>query len=110
MKFVLAVLVVLAVLLSPAAFAQRTLDTFEDVSSWTIAPSDGVLLKVSQDNGALRLDFDFQGGAGYAVARRIREFSDVPIVILVLEQPMTVWSSFFYGEAAPETFSALPDG
>ena len=71
MKSVLVVLAVLIVLfLTPAAFAQRPLDTFEAVSSWTTAPSDGVLLKVSKDNGALRLDFDFQGGAGYAVARR----------------------------------------
>ncbi len=71
MKFVLVVLAVLAVLFPPAAFAQpRPLDTFEDVSPWTTAPSDGVLLKVSKDDGALRLDFNFQGGAGYAVARR----------------------------------------
>lgn len=70
MKSVLVVLGVLVVLFSPAVFAQRPLDTFDDVSSWTTAPSDGVLLKVGQDDGALRLDFDFQGGAGYAVARR----------------------------------------
>ena len=68
MKAVFVVLGVLIVLSVPA-FAQP-LDTFEDVSSWTAVPSDNVLLKISQDAGALRLDFDFQGGAGYAVAHR----------------------------------------
>ena len=29
--------------------------------------------------------------------------------LLVLEQPLTVWSSMFYGEPATETYSALPD-
>jgi hypothetical protein len=60
---------VLVVLSLTPAFAQ-TLDTFEDVSSWTAIPSDNVLLKITQVAGALRLDFDFQGGAGYAVAHR----------------------------------------
>ncbi len=35
--------------------------------------------------------------------------ADPPIVILVFEQPMTIWSTLFYGEEAPENFSALPD-
>ena len=67
MKAVLAVLLLAA---APLIAQPRTLDNFEDVSAWTTAPSDGVLLTVGEDNGALRLDFDFQGGAGYAVARR----------------------------------------
>jgi hypothetical protein len=50
------------------------LDDFENVSGWKAAPSEGVSLKLSQDEGvkgrALRLDFDFHGGAGYAVARK----------------------------------------
>lgn len=50
------------------------LDDFEDVSAWKPVPSEGVSLKLSQDEGvkgrALRLDFDFHGGAGYAVARK----------------------------------------
>jgi hypothetical protein len=48
----------------------RTLDDFSTISAWTAAPSDGVRLDLSQDQGALRLDFDFHGGAGYAVAHR----------------------------------------
>jgi hypothetical protein len=67
--------VLLAALLSVAAApAPRILDDFENVSGWTAAPSDGVSLSLSQTEGfqgkALRLDFDFHGGAGYAVARK----------------------------------------
>jgi hypothetical protein len=50
------------------------LDSFEDVSGWKAVPSEGVSLKLSQDEGvkgrALRLNFDFHGGAGYAVAHK----------------------------------------
>lgn len=34
---------------------------------------------------------------------------EAPIVILVLQQPMTIWSTFFYGEEGPADYSALPD-
>jgi hypothetical protein len=52
----------------------RTLDDFEDLSAWEAVPSDGVSLAIAEDSGvhgrAMRLDFDFHGGGGYAVARR----------------------------------------
>jgi hypothetical protein len=52
----------------------RVLDDFESVEGWTAHPSEGVELRISQDSGfagkAMRLDFDFRGGAGYAIARR----------------------------------------
>jgi hypothetical protein len=55
------------------------LDGFENVSGWKAAPSEGVSLKLSQDEGvkgrALRLDFDFHGGAGYAVAHKDLPFA-----------------------------------
>ncbi|HEX5716385.1 MAG TPA: discoidin domain-containing protein, partial [Thermoanaerobaculia bacterium] len=55
------------------------LDDFEDVSGWKSVPSDGVSLNLSQTEGvsgkALRLDFDFHGGAGYAVARKELPFA-----------------------------------
>ncbi|HWN42441.1 MAG TPA: discoidin domain-containing protein [Thermoanaerobaculia bacterium] len=55
------------------------LDDFEDVSGWKSVPSDGVSLNLSQAEGvsgkALRLDFDFHGGAGYAVARKELPFT-----------------------------------
>ncbi|MFH1844282.1 MAG: discoidin domain-containing protein, partial [bacterium] len=40
-----------------------------DPSAWTAHPADGVALELSDDDGALRLDFAFTGG-GYAIARR----------------------------------------
>jgi hypothetical protein len=50
------------------------LDDFEWPDAWSAHPSDGVELRISQDQGlhgkAMRLDFDFHGGAGYAIARR----------------------------------------
>jgi hypothetical protein len=56
-------------------------DDFEDTTGWTAAPSDGVSLALSSAEGisgkALRLDFDFHGGAGYAVARKELPF-DLP--------------------------------
>ncbi|HYR11537.1 MAG TPA: discoidin domain-containing protein, partial [Longimicrobium sp.] len=58
------------------AFAAQTrvLDDFESISGWTAHPSEGVELRISQDSGfagrAMRLDFDFRGGTGYAIARR----------------------------------------
>ncbi len=50
------------------------LDDFETVEGWTAHPSEGVELRISQDSGfagrAMRLDFDFRGGTGYAIARK----------------------------------------
>lgn len=63
-------LVLPLLLLLGAAPEARVLDDFETLSGWTSAPSDGVSLDLSQEDGALRLDFDFHGGAGYAVARK----------------------------------------
>lgn len=64
----------LAALLFAAAPAPRVLDSFEDAAGWKTAPSDGVSLSLAPAPGfqgkALRLDFDFHGGAGYAVAQK----------------------------------------
>ncbi len=70
-----------AVLLSLLAFApraasaqSRVLDTFDTVSGWSAHPSEGVQLRISRDSGyagtAMRLDYDFRGGGGYAIARK----------------------------------------
>lgn len=51
-----------------------TLDAFEDIAAWRASPSAGVRLDLSGAEGvrgrALRLDFDFQGRAGWAAVRR----------------------------------------
>jgi hypothetical protein len=62
---------------APLLAQTRTLDDFATISNWTAAPSDGVGLDLSQDHGALRLDFDFHGGAGYAVAHKALDL-DLP--------------------------------
>ncbi|MDQ6736790.1 MAG: discoidin domain-containing protein [Gemmatimonadota bacterium] len=64
------------VLTASRAEAQQTrvIDDFSDISAWKAVPSDGVSLKIGSDAGehgrAMRLDFDFHGGGGYAVAHR----------------------------------------
>lgn len=52
----------------------RTLDDFERATAWTAHPADGVELSIASDSGrrgrALRMDFDFRSGGGYAIVRR----------------------------------------
>jgi hypothetical protein len=51
------------------------LDDFRDLSGWSAVASGQVELRLSPDSGphgaALRLDFDFHGGGGFAVARKL---------------------------------------
>jgi hypothetical protein len=57
-----------------AAPESRTLDNFENPALWKAVASDGVRAGISGADAvpgrALRLDFDFAGAAGYAIARR----------------------------------------
>ncbi len=51
-----------------------TIDSFDSVAGWRAMPADGVSLAISGDAGrvgsGMRLDFDFHGHGGYAIARR----------------------------------------
>ncbi len=53
----------------------EVLDSFEEVSGWNAIASGQAQLDISQDRGphgdALRLDFDFHGGGGFVVARKL---------------------------------------
>ncbi|HVR39383.1 MAG TPA: coagulation factor 5/8 type domain-containing protein [Thermoanaerobaculia bacterium] len=40
------------------------------LQNWTSHPSDAVTMNLSRDGEALRIDFDFHGHAGYAIARK----------------------------------------
>ncbi|HEU0055093.1 MAG TPA: discoidin domain-containing protein, partial [Longimicrobium sp.] len=56
-------------------FPTVVIDDFEGgVGAWSAHPSEGVDLRITPCNGfrgkGMRLDFDFRGGAGYAIARR----------------------------------------
>lgn len=60
---------------------KRRLDGFEDISGWTAVTSGQARLRISQDQGrtgkAMRLDFDFCGGGGFVVARKLISL-DIP--------------------------------
>ena len=82
----------------PLIAQTRLLDDFTDVSEWQAAPAPGVTLDISTDSGrtgrAMRLDFDFGTGAGYAIAR----------LPLNLELPDNYEFSFWVrGNTAPQT-------
>ncbi|MEX0879516.1 MAG: discoidin domain-containing protein [Thermoanaerobaculia bacterium] len=60
---------------TPGTPARTVLDIFEGgIAGWVAAPSDGIRMALSPDagetGGALRIDFDFQGRAGWAAARK----------------------------------------
>lgn len=78
----------------------RILDDFDNLARWSALPSDGVALTIGPDQGrtgpgrSMRLDFDFQGRGGYAIARRL----------LDLDLPENYEFSFWIrGDARPNT-------
>jgi hypothetical protein len=65
----------LLILFAASASAQ-VIDNFDGPLSWQAHPSDGVALTIAHDargyrGSSMRLDFDFQGHAGYAIARKM---------------------------------------
>jgi hypothetical protein len=64
---------------APPARAVRdtvVLDAMDDIAGWEAAPASGVEMRLSADaghdgGGALRIDFDFRGGGGWAAFRRV---------------------------------------
>jgi hypothetical protein len=82
MRWVASALVMAATLGAPNAQKPAVIDAFESTNGWTARPSDGVSLRLSTDSGfrgrAMRLDFDFHGGGGYAVAHKAFNFSVPP--------------------------------
>ena len=59
----------------PLPSSARLLDGFESTNGWSAHPSDGVSLSITADSSgthghAMRLDFDFHGHGGYAIARK----------------------------------------
>ena len=82
-----------------AASHERVLDRFDDMAPWAAIASDDVQASVHPAPGphgpALRLDFDFAGTAGYAVAHR-----KLPLV-LPENYELTFWVR---ADAAVNTF------
>ena len=65
--------VCLAVLLfgsGARADENKVIDDFDRADAWTLIAADGVGGQIVEDDGALRLDYDFTAGAGYCVVRR----------------------------------------
>jgi hypothetical protein len=59
----------------PSAFSQTVIDDFNGSLNWKPIPSDGVSMILTQEPagrraGALRMDFDFHGHGGYAIAHK----------------------------------------
>ncbi|MBK5187086.1 MAG: discoidin domain-containing protein [Gemmatimonadaceae bacterium] len=78
----------------------RLLDGFESTAGWSAHPSDGVSLTISADSTgvhgrAMRLDFDFHGHGGYAIARKTFD---------VALPENYAFSYRIRGEAPPENF------
>ncbi|HEX9108896.1 MAG TPA: hypothetical protein VF832_16735, partial [Longimicrobiales bacterium] len=66
----LAVALVSALTAMRAAAQVVQLDGKHTATSWQAMPSEGTAMRLSRDHGALRIDFDFKGHGGYAVAHR----------------------------------------
>jgi hypothetical protein len=81
MKDLLLAVTLAATLAPPAAAAPVVVDTFDAVGGWTAQPADGVEMRLSTDagerGGALRVDFRFVKGGGYAVLHRALDL-DLP--------------------------------
>ena len=58
----------------PPVAPPRVLDDFATLGGWRALPSDGVSLELAADSGyagrGMRMDVDFHGGGGYAIARK----------------------------------------
>jgi hypothetical protein len=76
----------------------RLLDGFETVKPWSTHPADGVEVSLAADSGrrgkAIRMNFDFKGGGGYAIIRR-----DLPLT-LPANYAFSLWIK---GNARPNT-------
>ncbi len=59
---------------SGAAETPAEVDRFDNLAGWSAHPADGVEMKIRADGGrtggAMRIDFDFQKGGGYAVVHK----------------------------------------
>ncbi len=91
-------LLLLALAQAAGAGAPTLLDGFERRDAWSAHPADGVALTLAGDRGrtgrALRLDFSFTSGGGYAIARRAASV-DLPANY--------AFSFWIKGEARPNT-------
>ena len=98
MRLLLAASLWVAPLAAQSPPTPTVLDDFDGAPTWTAHPSDGVTLRIGSGPGrhwnAMRLDFDFHGRAGYAIARKM----------IALDLPENYQFSFWIkGTAPPNT-------
>jgi len=91
-------LLLAAALQAATAPGFRVLDDFERIEAWQPVAAEGVQMRLGREPGkrgnAMRLDFDFRHGGGYAIAHRA----------LALQLPPNYLFSFWIrGRAAPNT-------
>jgi len=71
---VLSALMLIAVVAATSRAQVQALDHFDSLTPWSIITADGVSLKTSLEPGphgnAIRLDYDFTRGSGYAIIRK----------------------------------------
>jgi hypothetical protein len=87
-----------ALLVAADTTSSRLVDGFEGIEAWTPHSAEGVELAIRGDRGrtgrAMRLDFAFTNGGGYAIARRTTDI-DLP--------KNYAFSFWIRGEARPNT-------
>ncbi|MHA7812590.1 MAG: hypothetical protein ACX94C_04235 [Phycisphaerales bacterium] len=66
----LTVAVCLVSFVSRTSAQPRTIDGFDQTADWELILADGVRGELTQENGTIRLDYDFSAGAGYIVLRK----------------------------------------
>jgi hypothetical protein len=74
MRWVWALLAIATPALAAPPLTPVVVDDFQSASAWSAVPASGVTMKLTAEPGphgnALRVDFDFHGGGGYAVLHR----------------------------------------
>src|SRR5579862_4822594 len=76
------------------ALAVQLLDDFKTITPWSASPAEGVTMQLSPAQQAMRIDFDFHGHGGWAIARRA----------IAIDLPDNYAFTFFVkGQAPPNT-------
>ena len=60
----------LALHAAPACAQAVTIDDFASIDDWTTFAPEGVRVEITPDAGALRIDYAFERGGGFAIVRR----------------------------------------
>ncbi len=63
-------LIMIALLACRASAQPVTIDDFETTNAWTTYAPEGVRVDVTPEDGALRIDYTFESGGGFAIVRR----------------------------------------